>query len=191
MANSYDEKGNPIERNYFWLGLEGSLTAHSEDGLDRTKGEYAVSYSTLGGSVVGQYHFGDFFFHGGIGGMKLLGLRVNGTSIEMKNRTQWHIPVFLHAYYKIDELVAVGAGLTHLTETTMYLDGAKVPDSSYNQIFLDAALQLRPRLNERVRLTVTAIMGLNLIPGRQHTYSVGDLLHLRFQLNLGAVYALY
>jgi hypothetical protein len=191
-ADFFDE---PVEQKPavqpILLGAELAATGHSEEGLDRSKGEYSVSYSTVGGSVTAEYHLPDLYFHGGIGLMRLMGLRVNGQSQSMENRVQWHIPVYAHAFYRIDQLFAVGAGFTHLTETTMRLNGQPVPESSYNHLFIDAALQLRPRLSENLTAVFTGVIGLNVIPGRQHTYSIGDLLHLRFQLMAGMVYAFF
>lgn len=191
-ADFFDE---PVEQKPavqpILLGAELAATGHSEDGLDRSKGEYSVSYSTVGGSLTAEYHLPGFYVHGGIGLMRLMGLRVNGQSQRMQNRVQWHIPVYAHAFYRIDQLFAVGVGFTHLTETTMYLNDQPVPESSYNHWFIDAALQLRPGLSEKLTAVITGMIGLNVIPGRQHTYSVGDLLHLRFQLTAGMVYAFF
>lgn len=175
----------------FFFGAGLSVAGHSEEGLDRSKGEYSVSYSALGGAVTAEYHLPDFYLHGGIGLMRLMGLRVNGKSQDMENRVQWHVPVYAHAFYRLDKLVAIGAGLTHLTETRMYLDSQPVPESSYNHLFVDAAIQVRPQLSENLAAVITGVIGLNVIPGRQHTYSVGDLLHLRFQLMAGMVYAAF
>jgi len=179
---------NSVERPLS-LGGELAVAGHSEEGLDRSKGEYSVSYSALGGSLVAEYHLPDYYFHGGIGLMRLMGLRVNGLSQSMENRVQWHVPLYVHAFYRLDKLFSLGAGLAHLTETTMQLNGQSVPESSYNHLFLDAALQVRPQLSERISAVITGVIGLNVIPGRQHTYSVGDLLHLRFMLMAGLVYA--
>ncbi len=184
------EEPKPAPRSVF-LGGEIAAAGHTEEGLDRSKGEYSVSYSALGGSVTAEYHLADFYVHGGIGLMRLMGLRVNGESQNMENRVQWHVPAYAHAFYPLDKMLALGAGLTHLTETTMYLNGQKVPESSYNHLFIDAALQARPRLSENLNAVITAVVGVNVIPGRQHTYSVGDLLHLRFQLMAGMVYAAF
>ncbi|GAB4433482.1 MAG: hypothetical protein OHK0011_16530 [Turneriella sp.] len=191
-ADFFDEPAQPKPpvRSVFF-GAELAATGHSEAGLDRSKGEYSVSYSTLGGSATAEYHLSEFYFHGGIGLMRLMGLRVNGQSQNMENRVQWHVPLYAHAFYRLDKLVALGTGLTHLTETTMYLNDQPVPESSYNHLFVDAALQLRPRLGENLTAVITGVIGLNVIPGRQHTYSVGDLLHLRFQLMAGIVYAAF
>jgi len=183
-------ESKPVPRSVF-LGGEISVAGHSEEGLDRSKGEYSVSYSALGGSVTAEYHLADVYFHGGVGLMRLMGLRVNGLSQSMENRVQWHVPAYAHAFYRLDKLLALGAGLTHLTETRMYLDSQPVPESSYNHLFIDAALQVRPKLSENLNAVITAVVGINVIPGRQHTYSVGDLLHLRFQLMAGMVYAAF
>ncbi|MFZ5627511.1 MAG: hypothetical protein ACOY5B_00165 [Spirochaetota bacterium] len=180
----------PAMRQFFF-GAGLSVAGHSEEGLDRSKGEYSVSYSALGGAVTAEYHLPDFYLHGGIGLMRLMGLRVNGKSQDMENRVQWHVPVYAHAFYRLDKLVAIGAGLTHLTETRMYLDSQPVPESSYNHLFVDVAIQVRPQLSENLAAVITGVIGLNVIPGRQHTYSVGDLLHLRFQLMAGMVYAAF
>ena len=187
-ANAFDVRGNAISRTVF-AGVEASFAGHSEEGLDRSKGEYSVSYSALGGSLIAEYHLPDYYFHGGIGLMRLMGLRVNGLSQSMENRVQWHVPAYVHVFYRLDKLLAIGAGLTHLTETTMQLNGQPVPESSYNHLFIDAALQVRPQISDRISAVITGVIGLNVIPGRQHTYSVGDLLHLRFQLMAGMVYA--
>jgi hypothetical protein len=177
--------GAAPEKRELYIGAEGEFALHSEDGLDKSKGDYSVGYNTLGGSITGQYHFPDFYFAAGLGLMRLMSLRVNGVSYEHR---QWHVPVYARAYYKLDPMFALGAGLTHLTETTMYLNGEKVPNSSYNQIFLDLALQVSVQMNEKIRFLATPVLGINLIPGRQHTYSVGDLFHVRFACQLGAVY---
>lgn len=188
-ANAFDVRGNATSRTVF-AGLEASVAGHTEEGLDRSKGEYSASYSALGGSLIVEYHLPDYYFHSGIGLMRLMGLRVNGLSQSMENRVQWHVTVYGHAFYRLDKLLAIGVGLTHLTETTMQLNGQSVPESSYHHLFIDAALQIRPQINDRIFAVATGVIGLNVIPGRQHTYSVGDLLHLRFQLLAGMVYAL-
>lgn len=190
FANAFDVRSVGNEKKFF-AGLETSLAAHIEDGLDSSKGQYAVSYSAFGGSVLAQYHFDDFFFQGGVGLMRLLGLTINDFKVDMTNRVQWHVPFYFHAYYKLHPVFGLGTGFTHLTETTMYLNSQAVPDSSYNHLFLDIAAQIRPQLNDSLAMLFTAVVGLNLIPGRQHVYSVGDMLHLRFQFNLGLVYGIF
>jgi len=186
-----DERGNALPRR-FSAGIESSLLAHNEEGLDKSKGEYSVSYTTFGGSLIARYEFPDFYIQGGIGAMRMLSLTVNTIKVDMSNRRQWHFPaLYAHAYFKVFSFFNLGLGLTHLTEATVYVDGAPVPESSYNQIFADAAVQFTPRLTENLTMTIGGVLGLNLIPGRQHTYSVGDLLHLRVQLNLGVLYALF
>lgn len=173
------------------LGAGLAVAGHTEDGLDRSKGEYSASYAALGGSVTAEYHLPEFYFHGGVGLMRLIGLRVNGESQKMQNRVQWHVPVYVHAFYRFDKLLALGAGLTHLTETRMYLNDQPVPESSFNHLFIDAAIQVRPGLSDNLTALITGVIGLNVLPGRQHTYSAFDLLHLRFQLNAGMVYTIF
>lgn len=191
-ADFFDEaiETKPAVRTVF-LGGQLAATGHVEEGLDSSKGEYSVSHSSLGGSVIGEYHLSEFYAQAGIGLMRLTGLRVNGYSQSMQNRVQWHVPVFVHAYCPLGRYWALGAGFTHLTETRMYLNAQAVPESSFHHLFLDTALQVRPQVMENLFAVITAIVGLNLIPGRQHTYSVGDLLHLRFQLMAGMVYATF
>jgi hypothetical protein len=187
-----DERGNIAKvENKFRVGADAAVTFHSEAGLDSSKGEYGVSDTTFGGSALAQYHFQDFYLEGGVGIMRLLSLTVNGTKVDMANRVQWHIPVFARGYYKLTSFMGVGVGLTHLTETTMYLNSNPVPNSSYHHIFLDLAAQVTPQLNDKLWIVFTFIFGLNMIPGRQHTYSVGDLLHVRAQFNVGAAFALF
>lgn len=183
-------EGNTMGRR-FLAGAELSAISHAEEGLDRSKGEYSVSYSTLGGSLVVRYDFPDFFLQGGLGLMRVMSLTVNSLKVDMAGRVQWHVPVYAHIYYRIFPIFNIGTGITHLTETTLYVNGTPAPETSYNHLFLDGALQLAPRIAENVTMIVTATIGLNLIPGRQHTYSVGDLLHLRVQLNLGALYHVF
>lgn len=174
------------------LGLDLAWSGHVEEGLDRSKGEYSTSYAALGGFFGVEYHeWSEFFLRGGLGIMRLTGLRVNSRSQSMESREQWHVPFYVHAFYKIDELFAVGMGFTHLIETTMYLNSQPVPQSSFNHIFLDLVLQVRPRVGEKLQAIFTGIIGLNLIPGRQNTYSVFDLLHLRFQIMAGVGYSLF
>lgn len=191
---TYDERGNaraPQQvQSRLLVGLETSLTPHLEEGLDHTKGSYSVSYLTWGGSLTAQYHFTEFYLDAGVGMMRLLSLKVNDLKIDMSNRTQWHLPFYAHAYYKLDPIFALGTGLTHLTELPMYVDSQKVPDSSYHHIFVDVAAQLTPEISPDLKLVFTALVGLNMIPGRQNVYSVGDLLHVRFQFNAGMLYRL-
>ncbi len=190
----YDERGNVLQgggsETKFYLGAEAAITRHIEEGLDHTKGEYSVGYTTLGGSLTAQYHFPDFYFDAGVGMMKLLALSVNDVKIDLSNRSQWHLPFYAHAFYKIDPMFAVGTGITHLTELSMYVDSQKVPDSSYNHIFIDLAAQVSVSLNSSFVLTFTPVVGINVIPGRQNVYSVGDLLHMRLQFNVGLLYRL-
>ncbi len=185
-----DEKGNAVAKPWY-AGIDLGWAGHSEAGLDRTKGDYDVSYNTLGGYLSGQYHFPEFYLHGGIGLMRLMTLKVNSIQMAMENRTQWHVPVFLHAYYPVDPVFAFGAGLSHLTETTMYLNGTEVPRSSYNHVFVDVAMQFSPRLSGRVKLVFTFVFGVNMVPGRQNVYTVTDLLHLRAQLTAGMQFLLF
>lgn len=189
-ANAFDIRPEKKEKKFF-AGLEAALTAHTEEGLDSSKGDYSVSYSTFGGSTVAQYYFDDFYLQGGVGLVRLLALNINNVKIDMSNRVQWHVPLYLHAYYRVHPVFGLGAGFTHLIETTMYLNSQAVPDSSYSQLFLDLAAQVKPQLNDSLTMLLTAVVGLNLIPGRQHVYSVGDLLHVRFHFNLGLVYAVF
>lgn len=189
----YDERGNLIEvkkksQNSIYVGLEGTVTRHNEEGLDSTKGEYSVGYTTLGGSVTAQYHFPEFFFDAGVGLMNLMNLTVNDVKISMANRSQLHLPVYTHIYYKFDPMFGLGTGFTHLTELSTYVDSQKVPDSSYHHLFLDLAAQVSPQISSKLVLTFTAVVGMNLIPGRQNVYSPADLLHVRFQFNLGLLY---
>jgi hypothetical protein len=175
----------------FYIGVEGTATAHIEEGLDHTKGDYSVSYTTLGGSITSQYHFPSFYFETGAGLMTLLALKVNDVKIDMSNRSQLHLPFYIRAYYKLDPLFAIGVGATHLIELSMYVDSQQVPHSTYNHFFLDLAAQVTPQISETLLLTFTAVVGINLIPGRQNIYSVGDLLHMRFQFNVGLLYRLF
>lgn len=191
LAAAVDEKGNLKPQQAWYAGVDVSGAAHSEAGLDRSKGEYDVTYTTFGGAVSAQYHLPDYYFHAGVGLMRLMSLTVNKVSIAMQDRTQWHLPVFAHAYYRIDPAFAFGAGLTHLTETTMYLKGNPVPASSYSHVFLDIAMQFMPALNDRLKANVTVIFGVNLIPGRQNVYTVTDLLHVRVGLNVGLLYSIF
>lgn len=199
-----DERGNTTDQQSatslrvstpevrrFHAGAEISATAHNEEGLDKSKGEYSVSYGTVGGSLLVRYDFADWFLQGGLGLMRLTSLTVNSVKIDMQQRVQWHVPFYAHLYFKVFPIFNMGLGLTHLTETTMYVNSVPAPDSSYNQIFVDGALQVAPQLAKNLTLTVTAVLGLNLIPGRQHTYAVGDLLHLRLQINVGVLYAVF
>lgn len=193
FADFFDEplKKAPVLVRTFYFGAEVAFTGHTEEGLNRSQGDYSVGYSTLGGCITAEYDTGDFFVHGGVGLVRLMGLSVNGQSQSMRDRVQWHVPVYAHAYFRLDRAWALGAGLTHLTETRMYLNSQPVPDSSFNHLFLDAALQVRPQLGEYLTGVITAAVGINLIPGRRHTYSAGDLLHLRFGLMAGVVYAAF
>lgn len=199
FADFFDEgmppaKGPVVEKKTqsLLLGLDGAWGGHAEEGLDSSKGEYSASYSTLGGLLsVEYYEWAEFFLRGGLGVMRLVGLRVNGRSQNMENREQWHVPFYCYGFYRLNELFSVGAGPTYLIETTMYLHGQMVPQSSFHHIFLDLALQFRPQIDEKLHAIFTGIVGLNLIPGRQNTYSVFDLLHLRFQLMAGISYALF
>lgn len=184
LAAEADEKGNATTRLWY-AGLDLGWAGHNEAGLDRSKGEYDVSYNTLGGYLSGQYHLPDFYLHGGVGLLRLMTLKVNTVQMAMENRTQWHVPVFLHAYYPVDPIFAIGAGLSHLTETTMYLNGNEVPKSSYNHIFADVAMQLSPKVTSRLKLVFTFVFGINMLPGRQNVYTVTDLLHVRAQLTGG------
>lgn len=194
VQGTYDERGNARVPSSapprLLVGLATSLTPHLEEGLDHTKGSYSVSYLTWGGSLTAQYHFTEFYLDAGVGLMRLLSLKVNDLKIDMSNRTQWHLPFYAHAYYKLDPLFALGTGITHLTELPMYVDSQKVPDSSYHHIFIDVAAQITPEINPDLKLVFTALVGLNVIPGRQNVYSVGDLLHLRFQFSAGILYRL-
>jgi hypothetical protein len=190
----YDERGNLLQVSgddrKFYAGAEAAISRHIEEGLDHTKGEYSVAYTTLGGSVTAQYHFSDFYFDAGVGMMKLLALSVNSVKIDLSNRTQWHLPFYAHAFYKLDPMFALGAGMTHLTELSMYVDSQKVPNSSYNHIFIDLAAQVSVPLDHSFVLTFTPVIGINVIPGRQNVYSVGDMLHLRLQFNVGILFRL-
>lgn len=190
LSAAADEKGNTVPRPWY-AGFDLGWAGHNEAGLDRSKGEYDVSYNTLGGYLSGQYHLPDFYLHGGVGLLRLMTLTVNSMTMAMENRTQWHVPVFLHAYYPIDPVFAFGAGLSHLTETTMYLNGKEVPKSSYNHVFADLAMQFSSRLTRRLKLVFTFVIGVNMIPGRQNVYTVTDLLHLRAQLTAGMQYQLF
>lgn len=185
-----DEKGNAVPKPWY-AGFDLGWAGHSEAGLDRSKGEYDVSYNTLGGYLSGQYHLPDFYLHGGVGLLRLMTLKVNSVQMAMENRTQWHVPVFLHAYYRVDPIFAIGAGLSHLTETTMYLNGTRVPESSYNHVFVDIAMQLSPKLTHRLKFVFTLVFGVNMVPGRQNVYTVTDLLHVRAQLTAGMQYLLF
>lgn len=189
-ANAFDLRAESREKKFF-AGVETSVALHLEEGLDSSKGQYSVNYSAFGGSAFAQYYFDDFYLQAGVGLMRLLALTINDVKIDMTNRVQWHVPFYLHAYYKLHPIFGLGTGFTHLTETTMYLNSQAVPNSSYNQLFLDVAAQLKPRLDDSLTLLVTTVIGLNLIPGRQHVYSVGDLFHMRFQFNLGLMYAIF
>lgn len=195
-----DERGNVVQKptaepvdlsRKFHAGLEFAATAHNEEGLDKSKGEYSVSYGTLGGSLVVRYDLADFFLQGGVGLMRLTSLTVNSVKIDMQKREQWHVPVSAHLHYKVFPVFNLGLGLTHLTETTMYVNSQPAPDSRYNHVFADGLLQVTPQLAENLTMMVTVLLGVNLIPGRQHTYSVGDLLHIRVQANVGLIYAVF
>lgn len=195
-----DERGNTVLKpvtepvdlsRKFHAGAEFAATAHSEEGLDKSKGDYSVSYGTLGGSLVARYDLTDFFLQGGVGLMRLTSLTVNALKIDMQNRVQWHVPVYVHLHYKVFPVFNLGLGLTHLTETTMYVNSVAAPESSYNHIFADGLMQVTPQLAENLTMIVTVVLGVNLIPGRQHTYSVGDLLHIRVQANIGLIYAAF
>lgn len=190
LSATTDEKGNAVPKPWY-AGFDLGWAGHNEAGLDRSKGEYDVSYNTLGGYLSGQYHFPEFYLHGGLGLLRLMTLRVNSVAMAMENRTQWHVPVFLHAYYRVDPVFAFGAGLSHLTETTMYLNGTEVPKSSYNHVFVDIAMQLSPRLTSSVKLVFTLVFGVNMVPGRQNVYTVTDLLHVRAQLTAGMQFLLF
>lgn len=120
--------------------------------------------------------------------MTLLALKVNDVKVDMSNRTQWHLPFYGHIFYKVDPLFALGAGITHLTELSMYIDSQKIPNSSYHHIFVDIAAQFSIPVHDRLVMTITPIVGLNVLPGRQNVYSVGDLLHVRLQFNLGILF---
>lgn len=150
-----------------------------------------MSYGTVGGSVVARYDLSDFFLQGGVGLMRLTSLTVNAVKIEMNGREQWHVPVYAHLYYSVFPVFNIGFGLTHLTETTMYVNSVAAPESSYSHLFADGAMQVAPRLAENLTMTVTAVLGINLVPGRQHTYTIGDLLHIRVQVNIGLLYAAF
>jgi hypothetical protein len=189
-ANVFDIRSDSAEKKFF-AGIEGTVALQVEEGLDSSKGQYSVSYSALGGGLVAQYFFSDFYLQSGVGLMRLMALTINNVKIDMTERVQWHVPFYLHAYYRLFPIFAMGAGFTHLTETTMYLYSQAIPYSSYNHLFLDLALQLKPEINDSLTLLATFVTGVNLIPGRQHVYSVGDLLHLRFQMYFGIVYALF
>lgn len=195
-----DERGNTVPKvpaepvdlsRKFHAGLEFAAAAHNEEGLDKSKGEYSVSYGTLGGSLVARYDLADFFLQGGVGLMRLTSLTVNSVQIDMQKREQWHVPVYARMHYKVFPLFNLGLGLTHLTETTMYVNSLPAPESSYNHIFADGVMQLTPQLAENLSMMVTVVLGVNLVPGRQHTYSVGDLLHIRLQANIGLLYAVF
>lgn len=183
-----DAKDNPKR---WYVGIDIAGAAHDEQGLDTSKGAYSVSYSSFGGMLNTQFVLPQIFFEGGVGLLRLMSLTVNSAAIDMSVRTQWHVPFYGYAFYRIAPIFAMGGGLTHLTETTMFLNGSAVPDSSYNQLFLDMAAELTPEINERLKIKLLLVGGLNLIPGRQHTYSVFDLLHVRLQLNVGVLYRLF
>lgn len=183
-----DAKDNP---NRWYVGIDIAGAAHDEEGLDSSKGTYSVSYSSLGGMLNAQFVLPEYYFEGGVGLLRLMSLTVNSAAIDMTTRVQWHVPFYGYAFYRISPIFAMGGGLTHLTETTMFLNGSAVPNSSYNHIFLDMAAELTPEISERLKIKVMLIGGLNLIPGRQHTYSVFDLLHVRLQLNVGVLYRLF
>ncbi len=191
VSAATDEKGNVAVKNPWYAGIDLAGAAHSEAGLDRSKGEYDVTYTAFGGSLYAQYHLPDYYIHAGAGLMRLMSLTVNKVSIAMEERTQWHVPVFVHAYYRVDPVFALGTGLTHLTETTMYLHGSAVPKSSYHHLFLDIAMQFTPKISDRLKASVTFVFGVNLVPGRQNVYTVTDLLHLRAVLSIGLLYSVF
>ncbi len=195
-----DERGNSLQKapaeapdlgRKFHAGLEFAATAHNEEGLDKSKGDYSVSYGTLGGSLLVRYDLADFFFQAGVGLMRLTSLTVNLVKIDMEKRSQWHIPVYAHMHYKVFSVFNLGLGLTHLTETTMYVNSMPAPDSSFNHLFADGLVQVAPQLAENLTMLLTVVLGVNLVPGRQHTYTVGDLLHIRVQANIGLIYAVF
>lgn len=137
-----------------------------------------------------QYHFSEYYFIANVGLMRLMSQTVNSKSIDMNARTQYHVPVSLWALWKALKGFGLGFGFTHLTETTLYLRGEPVPESSYHQLFADLLLQLNPRITQDLRLNVAAIWGLNLMPGRQHIFTPTDLFHYRLQLQVGLLFAL-
>jgi hypothetical protein len=126
-ANAFDVRPENNREKKFFAGAEASVAVHMERGLDSSKGQYFVDYSAFGGSAFAQYYFDDFYFQAGLGLMRLLALTINDVKIDMTNRVQWHVPFYLHAYYKIHPVFGLGTGLTHLTETTMYLNSQAVP----------------------------------------------------------------
>ncbi len=185
-----DERGNKVSPK-LWVGLVGNFNSHFEKGLDSTKGDYSASYLTAGGVLAAQYFFEDYYLAGGFGFDRLLTLAVNDFALDMQSREQWHVPVFLRGFLPLTESFAVGAGFTYLTETIMYLNGQSASEKAYAQLFLDLALDYRYCFAEKWCALASGIVGMNLYPGRQHTYSPGDLFHSRLELNLGALYALY
>lgn len=189
-ANAFDVRGNKLTKDFF-VGAEMAGTAHSETGLDTSKGRYSTSDTTLGLSVVAQYHLTEYYFQSGIGLMYLMAQKINELSIDMTGRTQWHVPLYLHGYYKLHPYFAAGAGLTYLIETSLRVNGTSAPDTSYAHTFLDLAGQFTAPVNADLKLNLTVIVGLNLFPGRQNVYTVGDLLHVRFQLNVGLAYGIF
>lgn len=190
FAYKIDERGNKIHPK-LWLGLLGNFNSHFEKGLDSTKGDYSASYLSAGGVLTAQYFFDDNYLAGGFGFDRLLTLAVNDFALDMQSREQWHIPFFLRGFFPLADSFAIGAGLTYLTETVMYLNGQRASEKTYAQFFLDLALEYRYCFAEKWCALATAIAGVNLYPGRQHTYSPGDLFHSRLELNLGILYALY
>lgn len=171
-----------------YIGSALGVISHIEDGLDKSKGEYSARYTTVGGNFSVEYHWLPFIFEGVLGLQKLVQLSVNSFSIDMAERTQWHIMFSLNSYYKVASSFALGVGLTNLTETPMYVHGVEVPESSFLHLFLDVAARYTPSITENLFLNVTGILGLNLLPGRRVTYSPFTLLHTRFQINLGVLY---
>jgi len=189
-GNAFDVRGNAIE-NTFHIGLEISGIANSETGLDSSKGSYSASNTLLGGGLIARYDIDEFYLQAGLGASNLMAQKVNELSIDMTGRTQWHIPFYAYAFYKLHRFFGAGTGFSHITETTLCVDGTPAPDSSFHHIFLDIAGQFQAKINDAMRMHVTLVTGVNLIPGRQNVYTIGDLLHLRFQANIGATYAVF
>ncbi|HRP68014.1 MAG TPA: hypothetical protein PLY93_00580 [Turneriella sp.] len=174
-----------------YVGVALVLAKHLEEGVDQSKGDYHVGYTAFGGALSGEYEYHAFLFQGAFTFMRLFQMNVNGYSIDMRERTQWHLLFSANMFYSIYPSMALGVGLTHLTETSMYVNDTKVADSSFQHIFLDIAARYMPRLTDKMNLDIAAVVGLNMLPGRRHTYSIFDLVHARFQINVGVRYRVF
>ncbi|MCX7632458.1 MAG: hypothetical protein N2Z22_03900 [Turneriella sp.] len=165
---------------------------HNEWGMDKSKGSYSANYQTPLAQLLAEFHYHpEFYVRAAAGGARLTALSVNGTAQPMEHRVQYHLLLSGYAFYQAWPHLALASGLSYLYETTMYLHDRPVPESAFHHLFWDFAGEVRAPVVPSLDAVFGVVLGINTLPGRRHTYLPWDLLHLRWQLHAGAVFALF